>query len=74
MEVMQNKTQRNNVFYVDYLDFYVSEHKNVFPQQIWLRYDLLLFAESVLCMSVPSCIKIDRTADLLMQLTDFWNA
>jgi len=39
-----------------------------------LRLDLLLFAEDTLCMSVPACIKLERTARTLMQLTPFWKS
>ncbi len=58
--------------YIDYLD-YVMEGKSVCSDaQEWLRLDLLLFAEDTLCMSVPACIKLERTATTLMQLTPFW--
>ena len=63
-----------NIFYIDYLDYFVSDHRHVSPQEIWLRYDLLLFADSTLCLSVPACVKLEYTAKLLMRLTDFWNA
>lgn len=63
-----------NIFYIDYLDYFVSDHRHVSPQEVWLRYDLLLFADSTLCLSVPACVKLEYTAKLLMKLTDFWNA
>lgn len=62
------------LFYVDYLD-HITSGNAVVPFEylaIQLRFDLLLFSKDTLCMSVPACIKREETANLLMQLDDFW--
>jgi len=65
------KTQK---VYIDYLDHAMSFRTCAIPPETRLRFDLLLFAEDTLCLSVPACVKLGSTTDLLMKLTPFWDA
>lgn len=65
---------KTSKFCIDYLDHTVSTDYNYNESANRLRFDLLLFSENILCMSVPACVKIDSTTNLLMQLTPFWKA
>lgn len=67
MEVKSNK------IYIDYLDHTVSGPFDTNAAIDRLRFDLLLFSEEILCISVPACVKLDSTAKLLMRLTPFWD-
>lgn len=62
------------LFYIDYLDHITSGAVSVKMLALRLRYDLLIFADDTMCMSVPSCVKLKETTDLLMDLDDFWSA
>ena len=62
------------LFYIDYLDHITSRAVSVKMLALRLRYDLLIFADDTMCMSVPSCVKLKETTDLLMDLDDFWSA
>lgn len=64
---------RSNKIYIDYLDYTVSSPFNLNIAIDRLRFDLLLFSEEILCMSVPACVKLDSTAKILMKLTPFWD-
>ena len=59
--------------YIDYLDHTLELRHQTIPPEIRLRFDLLLFFNDVLCLSVPACVKLKNTTDLLMQLTPFWS-
>lgn len=60
--------------YLDYLDYSVgSANPSPLDVRERLRFDLLLFPEEILCLSVPACIKLQSTAQLLMELTLFWS-
>ena len=63
---------KSDKLYIDYLDHTVSEAINPIDTVIRLRFDLLLFSEYILCMSVPACVKLDTTSNVLMHLTPFW--
>lgn len=63
---------KSNKLYIDYLDHTVSSNVNFEASISRLRYDLLLFSEEVLCLSVPACVKLDSTTNILMRLTPFW--
>ena len=58
--------------YIDYLDYTVSIQSNPIPPALRLRFDLLLYSQDTLCISVPACVKLKSTTDLLMKLTPFW--
>ena len=62
----------SNKIYIDYLDHTMCFHPYFRNPSVRLRFDLLLFSEDVLCMSVPACVKLESTTDLLMKLTPFW--
>lgn len=64
----------SNKIYIDYLDYTVSVQNNPVPPALRLRFDLLLYSQDTLCMSVPACVKLKTTTDLLMKLTPFWKA
>lgn len=61
--------------YIDYLDYAVSHNSitDLSGSIDRLRFDLLLFSEDTLCMSVPACVKLSSTTELLMKLTPFWD-
>ncbi len=63
---------KTDKIYIDYLDYSVSSILNLNSAVDRLRFDLLLFSEEILCMSVPACVKMDATTELLMELTPFW--
>lgn len=63
---------KSNKLYIDYLDHTVSGSINNKDSINRLRFDLLLFSEDILCMSVPACVKLDSTTNILMRLTPFW--
>lgn len=63
---------KSNKLYIDYLDHTMGEKAKFDDLINRLKFDLLLFSEDVLCMSVPACVKLDSTADILMKLTPFW--
>lgn len=63
---------KSNKLYIDYLDHTISGKQNRNELVNQLRFDLLLFSEDTLCMSVPACVKLDSTTNLLMRLTPFW--
>lgn len=63
---------KSNKLYIDYLDHTVSGSTNFNDLVSQLRFDLLLFSEEILCMSVPACVKLDSTTEVLMRLTPFW--
>ena len=65
---------KSNKIYIDYLDHTVSGPFDVNRAVDRLRFDLLLFPEETLCMSVPACVKLDSTTEILMKLTPFWNS
>jgi len=69
-EIMQIKSDK---IYIDYLDHTVSSPFDINSAINRLRFDLLLFSEETLCMSVPACVKLDSTTQLLMKLTPFWD-
>lgn len=46
---------KTNKLYIDYLDHTVSGEYNYAESANRLRFDLLLFSEDILCMSVPVC-------------------
>ena len=60
------------LFYIDYLDHIASGSKSFEVLALRLRYDLLIYGCDTLCMSVPACIKLEDTTNLLMKLDDFW--
>ncbi len=60
------------LFYIDYLDHVTSGFRSFNSLKMRLRFDLLVFGHDILCMSVPSCIKLQDTTNLLMQLDEFW--
>lgn len=62
------------IFYIDYLDHITSGNSNYSIKDLAnrLRFDLLIFSDDTLCMSVPACIKLRSTTELLIQLDDFW--
>ena len=62
----------SRLIYIDYLDHMMSFHPPFEDPSTRLRFDLLLFSESVLCLSVPACVKLESTTNLLMKLTPFW--
>lgn len=64
---------KSNKIYIDYLDYTVRKSFDISAAINRLRFDLLLFPEETLCMSVPACVKLDSTTELLMKLTPFWN-
>lgn len=64
----------SNKLYIDYLDHNVSGFVSNVNTTLRLRFDLLLFSEEILCLSVPACVKLDSTTDILMKLTPFWKA
>ena len=59
-------------FYVDYLDYSTVSNAMQNFQLERFRFDLLLFADDTLTFSVPACIKLQSTADVLVQLDDYW--
>lgn len=61
-----------NKLYIDYLDYSVSKLFDAKSAMERLRFDLLLFSEDVLCISVPACVKLKATTQILMNLTPFW--
>lgn len=64
----------DNMFYIDYLDHVTSGSREFEELKLRLRFDLLIFGKDQLCMSVPACIKLGDTTNLLMELDEFWNA
>lgn len=64
---------KSDKIYIDYLDYTVSRPFDVHQAVNRLRFDLLLFSEDVLCISVPACVKLGSTTQILMELTPFWN-
>ena len=60
------------LFYIDYLDHITSGFKSFNVLALRLRYDLLIYGCDTLCMSVPACIKLGDTTELLIELDDFW--
>lgn len=62
------------LFYIDYLDHVTSGTRNFNALEFRLRFDLLVFGNQELCMSVPACIKMGDTTNLLKKLDDFWKA
>lgn len=62
------------LFYIDYLDHITSGSKSYKLLELRLRYDLLIYGCDTLCMSVPACIKLQETTELLMNLDDFWKS
>lgn len=60
------------LFYIDYLDHITSGSRSFKPLELRLRFDLLVFGKDTLCMSVPACIKLEETTNLLIKLDDFW--
>jgi len=64
---------KSNKIYIDYLDYTVSGPFDVRDAIDRLRFDLLLFSEETLCISVPACVKLDSTTEILMKLTSFWD-
>lgn len=71
---VQYEEGAEHLVYLDYLDYTTGHLAQTNRYEERLRYDLLLFADSTLCLSVPACIKLDSTARVLMQLTPFWSA
>lgn len=67
---MQVKSRK---IYIDYLDYTMSGAFDIDKAVERLRFDLLLFPEEILCMSVPACVKLDSTTQILIKLTPFWN-
>lgn len=67
---MQVKSRK---IYIDYLDYTMSGSFDIDKAVERLRFDLLLFSEEILCMSVPACVKLDSTTQILIKLTQFWN-
>ena len=64
---------KSDKVYIDYLDHTVSKPLDMNGAVDRLRFDLLLFSEKTLCMSVPACVKLNPTTQILMQLTPFWD-
>ena len=62
------------LFYIDYLDHITSGARDFNALELRLRFDLLVFGSQELCMSVPACIKMGDTTNLLKKLDDFWAA
>lgn len=60
------------LFYIDYLDHITSGSKSFKALELRLRFDLLIYGNDTLCMSVPACIKLRETTELLMNLDEFW--
>ncbi|MBQ4544073.1 MAG: hypothetical protein II996_00700 [Oscillospiraceae bacterium] len=60
------------LFYIDYLDHITSGSTSFNVLSLRLRYDLLIYGCDTLCMSVPACIKLGDTTELLTKLDDFW--
>lgn len=62
------------LFYIDYLDHITSGSKLFKLLELRLRFDLLIYGCDTLCMSVPACIKLGETTELLMNLDEFWQS
>ena len=62
------------LLYIDYLDHITSGVRSFNALELRLRFDLLIYGGDTLCMSVPACIKIESTTELLMKLDEFWKA
>lgn len=60
------------LFYIDYLDHITSGLRTFEKLRLRLRYDLLIFGQDTLCMSVPACVKLEDTTNLLLELDEFW--
>lgn len=61
-----------NKFYIDYLDYATVPTRDDERQLLRFRFDLLLFADQSLYMSVPSCVKLQNTTNVLVQIDDYW--
>lgn len=55
---------KSNKIYIDYLDHTVSSTFDINSAIDRLKFDLLLFSEEILCMSVPACVKLDSTTEI----------
>jgi|GEM_PF-2716689 len=66
------KEGKEVLFCIDYLDHETHGNRPFSLLEERLRYDLLIFSSDTLCMSVPACIKLRDTTDLLIQLDEFW--
>ena len=59
-------------FYIDYLDYTTSCDYSSNLRALRLRFDLLVFANDTLILSVPACVKLRDTTALLSKLDPFW--
>ena len=66
-------TQGQSV-YLDYLDYLAGDEATKRQLLLRLRYDLLLFADDGIELSVPACVKLDWITGVLMALNSFWQA
>lgn len=63
------------LLYIDYLDHVTSNSPLVSNVEERLRFDLLIYAgHDTLCISVPACVKLGSTTELLMNLDPFWES
>lgn len=59
-------------YYIDYLDYTTSGKYSADLRALRLRFDLLVFANDTLLLSVPACVKLKETTMLLSELDPFW--
>lgn len=63
------------LLYIDYLDHVTNGSHNSKDVEQRLRFDLLIFSgKDKLCISVPACVKLGSTTELLMKLDPFWES
>lgn len=63
------------LLYIDYLDHVTNGSHNSKDVEQRLRFDLLIYAgNDKLCISVPACVKLGSTTELLMKLDPFWGS
>lgn len=61
-----------NKYYIDYLDYSTIKDLNFEYQLLRFRFDLLLFADQQMLLSVPACVKLEKTTEVLALIDDFW--
>lgn len=65
---------QNRPIYLDYLDYLAGDEATKRQLLLRLRYDLLLFADIGIELSVPACVKLGWITDVLMALDLFWQS
>lgn len=58
--------------YFDYLDFHILGDTKDLNNEIRVKFDFLAFFPDIFCLTVPACIKLAPTTELLVKLTPFW--